>query len=97
MSKGKELLEKDLRNYMKLRDIANSLNAEMEELRESIINDMDELGMDTVESEFGIFVIIPESTRNTVDRKMLQSKYPNVLKKVNKTYKVKRYLKVKEV
>lgn len=93
----KKLLEKDLKAYRRLKDLEASIKAELEELKESIMNGMDDLEETTIESVYGNFVIIPESERHTIDRKMMQKHYPNVLSKVDKTYPVRRYLKFKEV
>lgn len=89
-------LERNMEEYARIDTLLTQMKKQLEEVRGNILSDLNDLQRKSDSTDYGTFSVREESTKVSIDRKKLESDYPNVFNKVKKISTVKETLQVRK-
>lgn len=92
----KQSLERNLGEYARIDTLLEQMKKQKEAIRKDIMADMQALGTKSETTDYGTFSIRDQSTKFTVDQKLLKTSFPNVFSIVAKESTVKATLQVRK-
>lgn len=81
-SQVKVSLERNTAEFVRVKALEETIKAQMEEVKASILADMEDLGMEKYPTEEYTYSVTADSVTEKVDKKVLKEQYPNVFNQV---------------